>query len=344
MKKQKFELSHDIIAEKIWARLPEQDKQLRMIQASIRQRQEDYAAGKGSLLGKAELEGWEVFLSKMELSELEQRFWDDSFQKLNADEAAEAQRLEKEKKQVLRNRQLQRRIGFVLGAMILISVLFIWRAFGMTRDANHAISKQKVAEAAFAFQNQHTQKAFRLVQKALEHHPENDSAKNLQQFYLDYLGIIQRKEVIEFKISPDYKHIALLIQQNDSVIAEVFALDGASKYPKVFSSKKLAKSYSYSYRDSYRFSGRGRHIALLIQQNDSVIAEVFALNGAQKSQKVFSSKKLAKSDSDSYRYSFSKEGRYIAMLTQKGKKTILSTYSLCESLVEWLHTGCMPVI
>ena len=48
---------------------------LRQIRRSLAQRQADYAAGKGSLLGEKELEAWRAYRRKLELSpELEQYF------------------------------------------------------------------------------------------------------------------------------------------------------------------------------------------------------------------------------------------------------------------------------
>ena len=138
MKKQRFELSHDIIAEKVWQRLPEQDKQLRKIQRSITQRQEDYQAGKGSLLGKAELEAWNIYLPMLELTEDEKAYVEESAKAQETAMMAERERLEKEKAQLRRNRRLQRLIAIVLILAMLISFFFIWRASEKTKDAEKA--------------------------------------------------------------------------------------------------------------------------------------------------------------------------------------------------------------
>ncbi len=50
----KHELTHDIIAEKVWERLPEQNIQLRKTKRSLELRYSDYVDGKGSLLGEKE--------------------------------------------------------------------------------------------------------------------------------------------------------------------------------------------------------------------------------------------------------------------------------------------------
>ncbi|MCB0565204.1 MAG: SUMF1/EgtB/PvdO family nonheme iron enzyme [Lewinellaceae bacterium] len=81
-KKRRWELRHDMLAPKIWARLPQQDRVLRQIHRSLAQRQADYAEGKGSLLGEPELDAWRAYRPK--LAEMEEvapavlQYFDDS--------------------------------------------------------------------------------------------------------------------------------------------------------------------------------------------------------------------------------------------------------------------------
>lgn len=60
-----LELSHDIIAKKVWERLPEIDKQLQIIKKSLIQRQKDAAEGEGSFLGAKELAAWETAIDRL---------------------------------------------------------------------------------------------------------------------------------------------------------------------------------------------------------------------------------------------------------------------------------------
>lgn len=73
-----IELSHDVIAEKIWERLPENDKRSREIERSIQQRTRDFQQEHGSYLGNRELEAWKDVLGKIQLSAEEQLFLEKS--------------------------------------------------------------------------------------------------------------------------------------------------------------------------------------------------------------------------------------------------------------------------
>ncbi|MBK8045234.1 MAG: hypothetical protein IPK21_22855 [Haliscomenobacter sp.] len=92
----KTELSHDIIAEKIWERLPEHDKRLREIQRSIEQRARDFQAGTGSYLGTKELAAWEDALLKLQLDNKEQSFIQESRAHWQTQQEAEKRRQKEE--------------------------------------------------------------------------------------------------------------------------------------------------------------------------------------------------------------------------------------------------------
>lgn len=405
MKKQKFELAHDIIAEKIWERLPEQDKQLRMIQASIRQRQEDYAAGKGSLLGKAELEGWAVFLPLLEMTGEERDYVHASKQKekrdrrkrlyvllgilglilisglvsgVLMDQANDAEKrattertkadsvilvsekikLELDNKQLeLDNKEIeleektrtaesasaradsmtkQAEEARILASLekgnaeeaIRRAEKIQLQADSAQKAANLAISDQKVAEAEFAFQAQKTQKAFRLVQLALEKNPDNAKATSLQEAYLRYLGLIEVEEVIHVKVAPDSRHLACLVQRKDSVVCQVFALEGEGRFKRVLVSPALAFTHRIiknnkgvdqsidQYNESFRFVGPGGSIACLIHQEERVTCQIFTPQGDQQYKRVFTSPPIEQSDRYGYQgsYQFTEGGQYLACL------------------------------
>ena len=141
MKKQRFELAHDIIAEKIWARLPDQDKLLRQITRSITQRQEDYEAGRGSLLGKPELDAWKLYLPILSLSAAQQDYLEKSKLHLAAIEKEEEERLNKEKRQIARNRQLQRIVALVLVAASIVSGYFFLDASEARKEGIEIVSR-----------------------------------------------------------------------------------------------------------------------------------------------------------------------------------------------------------
>lgn len=148
MKKQKFELSHDIIAEKIWQRLPEQDKQLRQIQRSLRQRYEDYQAGKGSLLGEAELGAWEIYFPMLDLPEEQSQYVQDSAEAIRSAKQSELDRMEKEKAQIARNRRLQKMIAWGLSILGVIIILLLFYSIWANKKAGEqselaAINQEK---------------------------------------------------------------------------------------------------------------------------------------------------------------------------------------------------------
>lgn len=121
MKKQKFELAHDIIAEKIWNRLPEQDVELRIAKKSFKQRYSDYKGGKGSLLGEKELIAWADMLERFDL-DIDSRSYVVLSQFHN------------------RRRKKRNFIGFI--SIIIVAILAIVLAFYLKRENN----KFRVAE------------------------------------------------------------------------------------------------------------------------------------------------------------------------------------------------------
>lgn len=135
----KTELSHDIIAEKIWDRLPEQDKRLREIERSIQQRTRDFLSGTGDYLGVKELNAWEDALSKFAPESAEYRFIQDSKAFWQAEQEAKERRqreeLEKVRQQAAHEKKLR-------------------------EEANHAKSE---AEHALAQAEAQRKRAFRLL-------------------------------------------------------------------------------------------------------------------------------------------------------------------------------------
>lgn len=107
----KTELSHDIIAEKIWERLPEQDKRWREIEYSIQQRTRDFQNGTGDYLSAKELAAWEDVLDRFESDTPPQRFIQKSKAALQAAQAAkerqQQEELERAKQQAAHEKKLR---------------------------------------------------------------------------------------------------------------------------------------------------------------------------------------------------------------------------------------------
>lgn len=126
----KVELTHDVIAKKVWERLPEANKQLRQIKKSLEQRQQDFLEEKGSLLGEKELNAWAYYFPKLQLEENIQQYIEDSKATIELERRREAERLEREKAQIEKNRKLQKRIGrglILLGSIIgLLLILTLY--------------------------------------------------------------------------------------------------------------------------------------------------------------------------------------------------------------------------
>lgn len=116
MKKQRYEISHDIIAEKIWNRLPKRDQVLREIQRSVAQRLLDFQEGRGSLLGKTELEVLKPHIGYLELTEAQKEYFEESTR-------AESDRQEREKGQINFIKYFGRTVVVVLGLIIFFTII-----------------------------------------------------------------------------------------------------------------------------------------------------------------------------------------------------------------------------
>ena len=146
----KTELSHDIIAEKIWDRLPEQDKRFLDIERSINQRTQDFRRGTGDYLGPKELAAWEDAFARFPPESDQYRFIQESKAYWQAEKEAKEQRqreeLEKAKQQAVHEKKLReeayqaktkaeaerkrafRFLIFVIGLILTCTAaaLFIW--------------------------------------------------------------------------------------------------------------------------------------------------------------------------------------------------------------------------
>ncbi len=141
----KIEFTHDIIAQKVWERLPEEERQLKMVAGSLKQRLEDFRKGNGSLLGVRELVAWEKFFPLLAKDGPIQQFIEDSQKEVEAQQ-------EKEK---LINQKLRSRLTFIYiiaAAMLLLAIFFFAQARTISFQKNRIeADAQKAAQLRTAF-------------------------------------------------------------------------------------------------------------------------------------------------------------------------------------------------
>lgn len=141
----KIEFTHDIIAQKVWERLPEEERQLKLVAGSLKQRLEDFHKGNGSLLGVRELVAWEKFFPILAKEGPLKQFIEDSRKEVEAQQ-------EKEK---LINQKLRSRLTFIYiiaAAMLLLAVFFFAQARTISFQKNKIeADAQKAALLRTAF-------------------------------------------------------------------------------------------------------------------------------------------------------------------------------------------------
>jgi len=141
----KIEFTHDIIAKKVWERLPEEERQLKMVTTSLQQRLEDFKKGNGSLLGLKELVAWEDFFPLLDGDASVKKFIEDSRREVRA-------RQEKEKQINQRLRSRLNTIYIIAGTLLLLAVFFFFQARTISRQkAKIELDAQKATQLRTAF-------------------------------------------------------------------------------------------------------------------------------------------------------------------------------------------------
>lgn len=141
----KIEFTHDIIAQKVWERLPEEERQLKLVAGSLKQRLEDFHKGNGSLLGIKELVAWERYFPLLATEGPLKKFIEDSHKEVQAQE-------EKEKLINQRLRSRLRLIYIIAGAMLLLAVFFFFQARTISNQKNRIETDAlKAAQLRLAF-------------------------------------------------------------------------------------------------------------------------------------------------------------------------------------------------
>jgi len=161
----KTELSHDIIAEKIWDRLPEHDKRFRDIERSIQQRTQDFRRGTGDYLGPKELAAWEDAFARLP-PESEEYIFIQNSKTFRQKEKEDAEKEAREKF------ERGRRINIVF---ILLFLLLVYLA-------HRSCKAEKLAE----YREQKARKSEKKALKALE----KKEIAEFEPIYQDANGIL----------------------------------------------------------------------------------------------------------------------------------------------------------
>lgn len=141
----KIEFTHDIIAQKVWERLPEEERQLKLVANSLKQRLEDFHKGNGSLLGVRELVAWEKFFPLLAKEGPLKKFIEDSHQEVQAQQ-------EKEKLTNQKLRSRLRLIYIIAAAMLLLAIFFFAQARTISFQKNKIeADAQKASQLREAF-------------------------------------------------------------------------------------------------------------------------------------------------------------------------------------------------
>lgn len=207
-----LELSHDIIAKKVWERLPEIDKQLQAVKKSLVQRQQDWAQGKGSFLGAKELAAWEAPIERLHDS-LDQEVLDfiDNSKK-------DVEKKKKEKARQLRRDAQRKRtrlflvvttLGFLL-AVALAMWAFSERNRAEKQTAIVVLEKQK-AEAA----QQEAEVQKHIAEERLKEILKSEGASPESQISLFLTRVAERLE--EQKLA----YISSLLQDNSGIFHQM---------------------------------------------------------------------------------------------------------------------------
>ncbi len=128
----KIELTHDIIAEKIWERLPEKDRFIMQIRANVERRFQLHRIGSGSLLGEREINAWQAYFPLLDLEDDRQDFIRKSIARQEAlAREKEAQRLKDLEQARARAAEIQKRRRTERWAFLTIILLITAAAISM---------------------------------------------------------------------------------------------------------------------------------------------------------------------------------------------------------------------
>lgn len=150
-KQRKLELSHDVLAEKIWAKLPENDRRLREAKASLLRRYQDYQIGKAELLDKKFLDAYREAIRQLR-PEVEEAwaFYEASEQALKDEEKAANLRV-----------WWTRIAAIVMGLLAIVAVVaFFWasreqqKAKALNEELNDTVTQLEDREDQLSDQNQ----------------------------------------------------------------------------------------------------------------------------------------------------------------------------------------------
>jgi hypothetical protein len=128
----KYELSHDILAKKVYEKSSQKDKMLRKIETFVKERH-DYFLLQGVMLVKEDLEYVSPYLKQINISDEERKFIEKSARKVKRNEG----------KQLIRTLSL-----VILPILLGLSIWALYKTKEATKQREIAVKAQALAENA----------------------------------------------------------------------------------------------------------------------------------------------------------------------------------------------------
>lgn len=321
MKKQKFELSHDIIAEKIWHRLPEQAREAERLAGAAKEEARQEKAEAEIARGVAEQAEADAEKARALAAEAEKEAEEKTREANQARLAAQQAEENSEEAIALADKKTEE------------ARKAEERAEEANREARLAEENARLSfsdylaiKARIAFNDTAYQTTFHLTQLALENNPGNKSAKEILNECVDYLAKMEHHNVVNYKLSPDGEYIAFVVRKGKKILLMVHHMKEGAR---ILTLESL--QYSHSYDNSYHFSKKGNYLACLVKRGNDTHYQVFALRGAQDSKEILlTSDPLQYSGPNNYddSYRFSENEGYLACLVIKEDSTHCQVFAL----------------
>lgn len=213
----KIELTHDIIAQKIWEQLPEQDKIFKSIIKSVSQRQLDYKLRNGSLLSEKEYNEWKTFFDKGQWSEENKRFIDLSNEAIILEQQEKEQRfLEKQKILEKKNRFKNWVIFFSIISIVALSAFAAYIYIQKEKNRKQSFNTNLIKSDRMKVQGRYQDAILELTYN--EQYVNSTSEKELlknKQDSLRFLKELWKKfDTYQYDISKYPKALEIIKQMN----------------------------------------------------------------------------------------------------------------------------------
>ncbi len=146
----KIELTHDIMAKKIWEQLPEQDRMYRTIKSAVQRRRNEKENHKGSLLSEQEYDEWKVYFKKGTWEKEELAFIEESRQAI-VQKQNEKERERKEKIELLEKKNRFFLWTTILASAVLLLLLLFIAYASFQKEQNRKKDLKFAIEKAIDF-------------------------------------------------------------------------------------------------------------------------------------------------------------------------------------------------